>query len=178
MTLITSNNVQTLLSEQKPSNLDVRPEPHAAQVKVGSSPEPSSIVTISDEAARRQVEELYANSATYHYIERSDKEYDQMTFEELVDEMNGEANRPEEKGENDVYITNHYTKAHMKVLERLFEQRSHAFEMANSLESSVSEFKSQVRDHYSWIESGSFDISYADGQAVVTSGHQWVTLSR
>jgi|GEM_PF-6405290 len=172
MDVIHLNHAQILsgVLHKKPEDINVVAPDANASASSQSTTSPSAIVKISDEAMHLQVMEMYKSAPQTTYVEKTDAEYAAMTYEQLIDERNGEVTGPRQPGDTTLKIMHFHGKADVAAAVKLREQVLENTASSRNLSAALEGFKAAVAHQYPNIKAG-FDIGFENGKPVVVSNN-------
>lgn len=130
---------------------------------------PSTIVSISDEGMALQVKDAHAAMPVSTYVEKTDAEYQAMTYQQLIDERDSNDNGVIDKSNEYLTVMPHYDGRAGQIAEmKLNEQVVRNSQSNAALTKSLDAFKAQiVKDHPELAET-KFDVSFKDGKVVIS----------
>jgi HSP20 family molecular chaperone IbpA len=127
---------------------------------------PSITVNISNEAHSLSFQNnLKAESIKF--VEQADEVYKAMSFEELVNERDGEG-RNRADGDTNIYAMNSYGKAAQEVFDRIRAQQMDNSQNVKNLRNSLEQFRAKVVEENSGLKSSDIDVEFKNGTLTVT----------
>ena len=170
MDIIHLNHAKILsgVLHKKPEDINVVAPTTSESASAQNATSPSTIVTLSDDAVHLQIMEMYKSAPQTTYIEKSDAEYAAMSYEQLIDERNGEMTGPRQPGDNTLKIMHFYGKADIAAAAKLREQELENSASSRNLQAALEGFKVAVAQKYPTLKAG-FDIGFENGKAIIVS---------
>lgn len=126
---------------------------------------PSTIVNISDEGYTLSIQESLGNEIKF--VEKSDEAYKAMSFEELVDERDGQGKYRAE-GDTTIYAMNSYGKAAQEAFLRVRAQQMENTRNAQNLGESLEQFRAKIIESIPGLKPSDIDVEIKDGALAVT----------
>lgn len=126
---------------------------------------PSTIVNISDEGYTLSIQESLGNEI--EFVEKSDEAYKAMSFEELVDERDGQGKYRAE-GDTTIYAMNSYGKAAQEAFLRVREQQMENTRNARNLGESLEQFRAKIIESNPGLSASDIGVEIKDGALTIT----------
>lgn len=158
------SSVLTNITSKGSTQPTVKPaEPVAVSDGTATS---STVVDISDEAHSLSFQDKLKGEVI-EFVEQADDVYKAMSFEELVNERDGQGkNRAD--GDTNIYAMNSYGKAAQEVFDRIRAQQMENTQNAKNLGNSLEQFRAKVIEENPGLKSSDVDVEFKDGTLTVT----------
>lgn len=166
MDVINLNHSSVLTNTTAKSSLQPTTKPSKPVAVSDDTPTPSAVVNISDEAHSLSFQNSLRGEAI-EFLEQADEVYKVMSFEELVNERDGQGkNRAD--GDTNIYAMNSYGKAAQEVFDRIRTQQMENTQNAKNLGNSLEQFRAKVVEANPGLKSSDVDVEFKDGTLTVT----------
>ncbi len=150
----------------KRTQLSVPPDNQVSGVQKDSVI-PSTIVTISDHA-QEILKQAAQESTPYTYVEKTDKEYESMSFQDLIDERNGGKNGIPSLGPGTTRGALMNGKAATAAMAILDKQHIENVFSAREIGVSLNAFKKEMVKKFPELKNKTFDVSFSNGKAIIS----------
>lgn len=166
MDVINLNHSSVLTNTEAKGSFQPTAKPAEPVAVPHYTPAPSAVVNISDEAHSRSFQNSLKGEVLA-FVEQADEVYKAMSFEELVNERDGQGkNRVD--GDTNIYAMNSYGKAAQEVFDRIRIQQMENTQNAKNLGNSLEQFRAKVVEENPGLKSSDVDVEFKNGTLTVT----------